>query len=159
MHGIWIALSTRVSEAQVGEHLQRWFPRVEIMPYAAALAADRKPWPPIVFSVDERPSVEDFPTTVHFDCFPGPDSAAVGVGIALARRFSDALRCRALCDGTGLGDDPGPTWGVIWERGKAVLADDGGSAFGDGEGGPVRAVRDLVLQGMDLDPGGILVPR
>jgi hypothetical protein len=36
-----------------------------------------------------------------------------------------------------------PYWSVVWDRGAAFLADDAGSTFGDGSGGPVRIVRPL----------------
>jgi hypothetical protein len=61
----------------------------------------------------------------------------------LARRLSERLRVRTICDGTPFGESAAPYWSVVWDRGVAFLADDSGTTFGDGSGGPVRIVRPL----------------
>lgn len=66
MNGIWVALSTSISEATVQELLERWFPAVEVLAHEAALRSDRNPWPPIVFSVENREGVPDFCTYIGF---------------------------------------------------------------------------------------------
>lgn len=63
--------------------------------------------------------------------------------IGLARALSLTFNCRALCDGSGFGDDGSPYWSIVWDRGVPFLADDAGSTIGDGDGGPVRIVRRL----------------
>lgn len=155
MNGIWVGLSGVVTEHAVGELLARWFPAVEIMTQDEAMASDRAPWPPIVFSVEDT-DVSDFPSYIGFDCFPGPESDSVEAGAVLARRLSEAFGCRAICDGSGWGDDESPYWSIIWDTGRAHLADDSNSDFADGEGGPVRTVREIALPKWDLDAEGAL---
>ena len=121
-----------------------------------AMASDRAPWPPIVFSV-EGTEVNDFPSFVSFDCFPGPESDSVEAGAVLARRLADAFGCRAVCDGSGWGDDESPYWSIIWDGGRAFLADDSNSDFADSEGGPIQIVREIALPSWDLDAEGALV--
>jgi hypothetical protein len=156
MHGIWVGLSISVSETKIKQLLERWFPALEILTLDEALRSDRSPWPPIVFSVENRKNVDDFPIYIGFDCFPGPNDQAVAVGIVLAKRLATAFACRALCDGSGLGDDETPYWSIVWEQGRSFLADDSGTQFADGTGGPVRVARELQLPGFDLDEQGAL---
>ena len=156
MNGIWVGLSVTATEAPVRDLLARWFPAVEIMTRDDAVASDRVPWPPIVFSVEDT-GVGDLPSYVSFDCFPGPETDSVEAGAVLARRFAAALACRAICDGSGWGDDDSPYWSIIWDGGRAHLADDSNSDFADGEGGPVRTVREITLPNWDLDAAGRLV--
>ena len=156
MNGIWVGLSDVVTEGTVRKLLARWFPEVETMTQDEAMASDRTPWPPIVFSV-EGTEVSDFPSYVSFDCFPGPESDSVEAGAVLAQRFAEAFGCRAICDGSGWGDDESPYWSIIWDGGRAHLADDSNSDFADGEGGPVRTVREIALPNWDLDAEGTLV--
>lgn len=66
--------------------------------------------------------------------------------IGLAGALSRHLGCRAICDGSGFGDDESPYWSIVWDRGVPFLADDAGSTLGDGEGGPVRIVRRLAAE-------------
>ena len=124
---------------------------------AEVLAAVEAPWPPIVYSVEYRSEVTDFPTYVGFDCFPGPAEHAVVAGIVLARRFAAALSCKSLCDGSGLGDDPSPYWSLLWDGDRLFLADDCNTAFADGQGRLVRIVRERPVPALDLDAHGALI--
>lgn len=155
MNGIWVGLSDVVTEQKVREILTRWFPAVEIMTRDAAMESDRSPWPPIVFSVEDT-GVGDFPSYVSFDCFPGPETDSLEAGAVLARRLAEAFACRAICDGSGWGDDESPYWSIIWDKGRAHLADDSNTDFADGEGGPVKTLRELDLPDWGLDTRGSL---
>ena len=155
MHGIWVGLSGTVSEDDIRTLLSEWFPKTELMTRDEAVASDRTPWPPIVFSVEET-DVADFPFYVSFDCFPGPDDDAVETGAVLAKRLAESCACRAICDGSGWGDNESPYWSIIWQDGHAHMADDSNSDFADGEGGPVRTIRQIDLPAWDLDAEGNL---
>lgn len=61
----------------------------------------------------------------------------------LARQLSIHFSCRVVCDGTGFGDDDSPYWAIVWDCGAAFLANDCGTTYADGEGGPVKLVRPL----------------
>jgi hypothetical protein len=41
------------------------------------------------------------------------------------------------------GDDDSPYWSLIVHRGRPYLADDAGTDFADGAGGPLRVVREI----------------
>lgn len=155
MNGIWVALSSKVTEEQVAAFLAECFPDVDSMAEEAAMQHSEE-WPPVVFSLDEI-AAPDFPCYLSFACFPGPEQDGVAVGAALAQRLSDALACRTLCDGSGWGDDESPYWSILWEDARPYLADDAGTDFADGGGGPVRVVRELVLPEWSLDSSGRLV--
>jgi hypothetical protein len=153
---IWIGLSRDCRADEVSRLLSAWFPAAANLTRDEAL--DRPtPWPPIVFTLRRSPEASDFPSLVDFDAFPGDDDKAVAIGLALARRFSDALNCRAVSDGSGLGDDSSPYWSVVWDDGRAYLADDAGAALADGEGGALRIIRELTLSVGTLDDGARLV--
>jgi len=114
-------------------------------------------WPPIVFSINQT-SAADFPVCVMFDLFPGESEESISVSHALARRFASFFGCRALTDGSGLGDDSSPYWSIIWESGQPLLANDCDSALFDGvEGGLVRIARPIRYSVPDLDAAGRLV--
>jgi hypothetical protein len=157
MTGPWIGLSTSATEDLIQRHLTRWFPRVEIMTRGTAEASKRVRWPSIVFEVRHCPEVEDFPYVVDFACFPGPDDHCVNAGLVLARRLSSVLRCRAISEGSGMGDDGSPYWCIIWDRRQAFLADDVDSAFANGEGGPVLVVRPIIPPPVELNEHAALV--
>ncbi|MGB0678040.1 MAG: hypothetical protein ACPGUV_00080 [Polyangiales bacterium] len=158
MFGIWVGLSRSVTEAAVSELLGRWFPAVVHLTHAAALASTAASWPAIVFSVEMRPEVPDFPARVHFDCFPGPEAHAIAVGIALAQKFAAALGCDSVTDGSGYGDDASPYWSIVWHGGRAYLADDSDSAFADNTSRPLRRVRPLDITAVKLNEDGLWVP-
>ncbi|HHS99812.1 MAG TPA: hypothetical protein ENK73_03055 [Thiomicrospira sp.] len=59
-----------------------------------------------------------------------------------AKELSLLLGCKTICDGSYHGDDNSPFWCIIWDNGRAYLADDCGSVFGGTEdGGEVEIVR------------------
>ncbi|MES2644247.1 MAG: hypothetical protein V4850_32475 [Myxococcota bacterium] len=159
MVGLWIGLSARATEDTIQRHLMRWFPRVEIMTRGIADASKRARWPSIVFEVDHSPKVEDFPYVVDFACFPGPDDQAVLAGLVLARRLSSVLRCRAISDGSRMGDNESPYWSIIWERRQAFLAYDLDTVFADGEGGQVLVVRPITPPAAELNEHAAVVRR
>ena len=144
MTGLWVGLSLPKSPADILKALKTCFSPLEIG-FFNTLVEEELPWPPIV--IDVVPNESEFPVVVEFYQFPGAqdEQQMMPVMIELAGRFSDAFQCRTICDGSGYGDDDSPYWSIIWDHGVAYLADDGGSLFGDGEGGPVRIVRELDL--------------
>ena len=87
----------------------------------------------------------EFPTLL--DVFPDPlePRAVYREQLQLARFLSERLLCRTICDGSEHGDSAAPYWSIVWDGGIAWLADDCGSEYADGEGGPVRLVRRLEI--------------
>lgn len=91
-----------------------------------------------------------------------PFSVLVGVGFdpertpegydgitRLAGWISTEVACRTVCDGSDHGDDDSPFWCILWDRGKAFLADDAEMDPDDDEPpGELRIVRPLP----DLQP-------
>jgi hypothetical protein len=94
---------------------------------------------------------------VDFAAFPGESGTEVAIGLALARFFSQALACRGISDGSGLGDDSSPYWSIVQEGERVFLADDCGSVFVDGEGGPIRMIRELPLRIGEFDEQARLI--
>jgi hypothetical protein len=139
-----VGLSVEIDAGEIKRCLATWFPTVEVMTMDDAIASNANPWPPIVFTAIANAS--EFPTLVTFDAFPGDSGMEVAIGLALARLFSESLRCRAVSDGSGLGGDSLPYWSIIQDGDRAFLVDDCGSTFVDGEGGPLRVVRELSLR-------------
>lgn len=88
-------------------------------------------------------SGSEFPIGLDISVSLAGDSAFFVWARGLARVLSIDLSCKAICDGTGLGDDQSPYWSVIWDRGEAYLGDDAGTAYADGDGGAVQVVRRL----------------
>ena len=74
----------------------------------------------------------------------------------LAGWLSVELQCRTVCDGSDHVDDDAPFWCVLWDRGRAFLADDAELDPGDGEPpGELRIVRPLPELRPDTDPTSI----
>lgn len=144
MTGLWVALSLNKSPDDILGALKNWFPHLGIG-FFNKLVAEDLPWPSIVIGVERNES--EFPVLVQFYQFPGPqdEQQIMPVMIELASRFADEFKCSTICDGSGHGDDESPYWSMIWDHGVVYLADDAGTLFGDGEGGPVRIVRELDL--------------
>lgn len=155
MTGLWVGLAYRVTLDDVRAVLESWFPRCRVGELDLLIdAPPETEWPPIIIGM--RANESEFPTLVDFTLFPGPEDEAVvmPVMIELARRFSAAYGCRTICDGSGYGDSPSPYWSIIWDAGKAYLADDANTTFADGEGGEVAIVRELRLDRVTLDTAG-----
>lgn len=155
MARVWVGLSATISEAEMGRCLRQWFPAVEVHPQSDYRHGRGDVPTAIVYSVAHWP-IEDFPTYLSFDFFPGAPDHAVAIGWSLARRLAAAYTCRTICDGTGFGDDDAPHWTVVWQDDQAYLASDAGTDFGDGAGGPVRLGRRLDVVVGDLDASGRL---
>ncbi len=85
----------------------------------------------------------EFPVLLALVYYPDGPQAIYREQMRLARFLSERLSCRTICDGSDHGDSPSPYWSIVWDRGVSWLADDCNTAFGDGEGGPVRLVRWL----------------
>jgi hypothetical protein len=100
----------------------------------------------------------EFPQIVEFNRFPGEHPSAVPIGIELARLFAERFSCRTLSDGTGFGDDDSPYWLVVWDKGVPHLADDCGTLFADGEGGPVKVLRPIEVPRLRLGSNGLPLP-
>ena len=151
----WVGFSRLIEAAAIRTALREWFPRCGVMELAEVLARD-EPWPPIVFEwvVGDAP---DFPGLLDLHHFPGTDEEAIVIGLELGRRFAARFGCHTICDGSGLGDDESPYWSVIWAGEVAHLADDCSTTFGDGEGGPVRVIREIRIPPADLDESGRLM--
>ena len=88
-------------------------------------------------------SRSEFPTGISVNARLAPGCDFEDWLRELARCLSEKLQARTICDGSPFGDSAAPYWSIVWESGQAFLADDCGTAFGDGEGGPVRIVRPL----------------
>lgn len=156
MNWTWVGFSRLVTADDLVPLFRHWFPTCSVEVFDPA-AEEYQP-ADILLLLEHGPA-EDFPVRLDLVEFPGPQEAAVEVSHVLARRLAAALDCRTIADGTGYGDDPSPYWSIIWEpTGAAYLADDSGSAFGDGDGGPVRVVRALELPARALDGQGALGP-
>lgn len=63
--------------------------------------------------------------------------------IELSRVISVVCQCKTACDGSGFGDNEGPFWLIVWDRGTAFLAEDSEVDRADKEPGPVKIIRPL----------------
>ena len=54
------------------------------------------------------------------------------LGLVIARDLSILLDCSTICDGSRHGPTAAPYWSIVWQQGKAFLADDCNSVFVDG---------------------------
>lgn len=150
MARIWVGLSATITETDMERCLRQWFPAIDVRRQIESRQGRGGAPDTIVFSVVHWP-VEDFPTYLSFDFFPGSADNALAISLSLARRLATGFACRTICDGTGLGDDDAPHWTVVWQDDQPYLASDAGTDFGDGAGGPVRLGRQLALEVVDLD--------
>jgi hypothetical protein len=85
----------------------------------------------ILFELNDNPS--EFPCVIDFHIFQFevPD---MRIDIFLARYFSEILHCRTIADGTGLGLGSSPYYSIVFDNGRAYLADDSFTKFAyDGE--------------------------
>ncbi len=148
---MFVGLSARKRSADIRAALGAWFPDVAVGELRELPSAASQPRPPIVFALDHNP--REFPLVVTFYDSPGQTDGATATAamIEVARRFAETYHCRAICDGTGYGDDDSPCWSIVWDSGRSYLADDCGTIFGDGEGGPVRVVREIAVVPARLD--------
>lgn len=143
-----IGLEVRVSNERVRRLLGQWFPSFSVGEVNELVAADQ-PWPPIVFEV--VPLDSEYRSKISLCNFPGPEGPENAdlfypAVRELARRLAEHFDCRTICEAIGFGDPEGyPGTALVWEGGKPFLADDYGTDFGDGEGGPVRIRRPLEL--------------
>lgn len=140
-----VGLSIVVDASAIGRCLAAWFPALKSRVFDDLRAAAEAERVPIVCVPSSLPHAADFPTHVNFLLFPGTNGEEVAIGLALARLFSDSLGCRSVSDGSGLGDDSSPYWSIVQDGERAFLADDCGTAFADGAGGPIRVVREFIL--------------
>ena len=90
-----------------------------------------------------QPNESEFPCglEVAAPMRPGRDLEAWLRG--LAKVLGEHFGVPAICDGTSFGDTDSPYWSLVWKDGAAFLADDLDTTFADGEGGPVKIVREL----------------
>ncbi|WP_137939929.1 hypothetical protein [Chitinivorax sp. B] len=161
MTGIWVLLATRQAVTDIQARLKQWFPdlQVEAWSHQLTLALEQDPTlnqQLILFDVeyDSGP----FQTSVILHSFPGPqeNTLVMLVMIELARRFSDAFTCRAMCDGHGYGDNSSPYWNLIWEQGYVYLADVSATFFTQCGDDAIEIVRQLDLSRHHLDHAGRL---
>ena len=182
MFSIGLSIAKTIEDIQ--RTLRAWFPslRVGIEDH---LVGDRE-WPPIVIrtstSASEFPTVVTFeafplrrekaqadPITIALPAgfwlvssSPSTEAAQILasvielVMIELARRFSEAFSCRAICDGSRYGDSSSPCWCLVWDAGRSYLADDCDTLFADGEGGSVKIVREIHIPAILLDDNGLV---
>jgi hypothetical protein len=94
-------------------------------------------------------TAQDFPTGMDVSVAMSPGHDLGDWLCDLAAELSVSLCTRVICDGSRYGDDSSPYWSLVWDMGRALLADDSQTDIGDGEGGAVRIVRAL-----DLPPHG-----
>ena len=145
--------------------LEEWFPALAIEDWdlSSADRAGEALKTPAIDSADILFQVEhnrsEFPTTIQFDRFPGPQNEAViqSTMIELARMFATVFACRTITDGSAYGEDDSPYWDIIWDNGRSFLADDCDSEFADRRGGPVKVARELSLPSFELDDSGRLI--
>jgi hypothetical protein len=166
MTGLWVALSVKKSPLEIRAALENWFPELTIQVWYPELIAQEPEdahsslqEAEITIHLDYNES--EFPTVIHLDSFPGPQDETVimPVIVTLARKFSDTFCCRAICDGSGYGDDTSPFWDIIWDKGKSFLADDCNTLFADQTSGAVKIVREISLLPFELDKFGRVYPR
>lgn len=124
---------------------QNWLPDHQILELDQALDCEQ-PWPTLVFERVENTS--EFPVCfdiVHLDGLQD-EIQTQKMAVETARRMSQAWHCKSICEGTMFGEKVGfPGYALVWSENQPILADDYGTDFGDGEGGPVRKIKDLHL--------------
>ena len=133
-----IGLESSIPKETILSVLRDWFPALSLGE-SDELIAEGRPWTEIVIHVMDHPS--EFRTKIVFYVFPGSEDDPVFYSIVreVARRFSEHFGCRSICEAVGWGDPEGyPGTAIVWDAGRAFLADDYGTDYGDGEGGPVR---------------------
>jgi hypothetical protein len=150
---MWIALSVKVSFAEVRWELEGWFPRATVGDLEHHLDHAGEDWPSMVLSVSHLPG--PFPTLLSFATYPGAEQETGAISTELGRRFSEAYRCRTACDGSAHGVPRDGSWMVIWDAGRAFLARESGG----GDAIVPTIVRELSLSSCALDSRGLLVPR
>lgn len=137
-----IGIEAKASREQILSVVKGWFPTLSVGESEELIAGG--PRTDIVIEVIDHSS--EFRTKVDFFTFPGPDDAATFYPVVreVARMFSERFGCRSTCEAIGYGDpEDYPGTAIVWDAGRAFLADDYGTDYGDGEGGPVRIVRPI----------------
>jgi hypothetical protein len=165
MTGFWVALSINKTAVEIRQLLEICFPDLVITVWdlsslergKESLKNPLTETAAILFQVIYNES--EFPTTIDFDRFPGPQDEALimPTQIELARMFAKLCNCRTICAGSGYGDDDSPYWDIIWDQGRSYLADDCDTEFGDQTGKPVKIVREISLPSYILDDNGQLI--
>lgn len=138
-----IGIEARASKKQILSVVKGWFPTISVDEFDE-LMAEGRPWTDIVIYVMDHDS--EFRTKVDFFTFPGPDDATTFYPAVreVARLFSEHFGCRSICEAIGYGAPEGdPGTAIVWDGGRAFLADDYGTDYGDGEGGSVRIVQPI----------------
>ena len=139
-----VGIGKRCDHREVQAALAAYFPSGSVCVYPSiAVFGEYGPEGSINGILTSNPS--EFP--ILLDVFPDPlkPRAVYREQLRLARFLSKRLSCRTICDGSEHGDSAAPYWSIVWDDGVAWLADDCGSMYGDGEGGPVRLVRRLEI--------------
>lgn len=140
-----VGIEAKVSNEVILSVLRGWFPTLSVTDADELISRDR-PWTDIVISAMDHES--DFQTKVDFYQFPGPDDESVFYSVAreIARMLSDHFECRSICEAKEHGHEPDyPGTSIVWDEGSAFLADDYGTDYGDGEGGPVRIEKPISI--------------
>jgi len=118
----WVGLSKKVDIALIEESLQM------------GLNSD---------SVRENKS--EFPLVIDLNYKCSNGYQCYRKNLHFAKELSILLKCKTICGGDGsYPGDNNPFWCVIWDNGRAYLADDCDSVFGgDEDGGEVKIVRRI----------------
>src|SRR5687768_8691790 len=76
----------------------------------------------------------------------------------LAKTISDRLACKTIANYSYPGHPENyPSDSIIFEKGRAYLADDSKTIWGDGEGGPVQIVKEIEFHVPQFDDRGRFV--
>lgn len=105
-------------------------------------------------NVDEDPSIvfyeiskneSEFPVIWEFLSFLDL-LCTIKNELAIAYHLSEALNCKIVTDGSGLGIDSSEYWDVVFDKGKVFLVDDIETKFAGDGNGLLKYVKELNLQ-------------
>lgn len=139
-----IGIEARASKDQIRSVVKDWFPSLCVHDSDELMRLKEGPFRDITINVMDHDC--EFRTKVEFYAFPGAadDTTFYPVVREVARMFSEKFGCRSICEAIGYGDPEGyPGTSIVWDGGRAFLADNYGTDYGDGEGGAVRIVRPI----------------
>jgi hypothetical protein len=139
-----VGIGERCEAREVQAALAAYFPGAPVCVYPSVEAIQER-GPEGAFNGVLSANPSEFPVLLDVFPDPGEPRAVYRVQLRLARFLSERLSCRTICDGSEHGDSAAPYWSVVWDGGVPWLADDCGSVYADGEGGPVRLVRRLEI--------------
>lgn len=138
---MWIGFSAKISISRLETILKSLYPERRIHWGELNLNYD--------ICIDRQCNPSEFPFLLDFTFFYQVDE--YWEAMKLANKLSTSFQCKTIVDSTRHGPTDAPFWCIVWNKGKAYLADDANSIF-------MEFDVELPVEEQELGPVSIVKP-